>query len=115
MPVLDLHALLTSQPAEARFGTRLILVDAGASSSGASDGTNVLGLLAERATGTIRREEKDFVATGLRLTDSPHLGAVTADPEGFIQQIQLDGLLNGPVRELLRAPGTRPTLEDHRP
>lgn len=93
VPVLDLHALATGERAGMRFGTRLILVRAGPE--------RMLALLAERATGTLRCEESDWTSTGLNLPGAPYLGPVTADAEGFIQRVRLDGLLSGPMRALL--------------
>ncbi len=95
VPVLDLHALATGERASISFGTRLILVRV-------PDGRErIVALLAERATGTLRCEESDFVSIGLSVPDAPYLGPVIADAEGFIQRVRLDGLLTGPVRALL--------------
>ncbi len=100
VPVLDLCEMATGQAAQTRFSTRLILVKvpAGADSDGQP---GIVGLLAERATGLIQREPKDFTRTGLHAVDAPFLGPVTTDAEGFIHRVSVEGLLTGPVRALL--------------
>ena len=98
VPVLDLSALATGQPAPTRFSTRLILVQ-----TAAADGLRrVVGLLAERATTLLQRQPTDFAPTGLlNGASAPFLGPVTTDGEGFIHRVQVEGLLTGPVRALL--------------
>ena len=106
VPVLDLRELTTGQPSEVRFSTRLILVKTPASAGGSGQRPPVLGLLAERATGTAKREPGDFVETGLYIPGASYLGPVIPDDGGFIQFIHLEGLLNGSVRHLLGAPAS---------
>ena len=108
VPVLDLCALATGQPARTRFSTRLILVRT--PPSVATSGQGVVGLLAERATSILRREPGDFTRTGLRVSDAPFLGPVTTDAQGFIHRVGLEGLFTGAVRDLLA-----PALEDRQP
>jgi chemotaxis-related protein WspB len=103
VPVLDLHEMATGQRAEPRFSTRLILVHV-AGLSDAAGQPRILGLLAERATGTLQRQQADFVESGLRIEDAPYLGPVAADAGGFIQCVRLEGLLTPPVRALLSCP-----------
>ncbi len=97
VPVLDLSALATGQPAPTRFSTRLILVQT------AADGCRrVVGLLAERATTLLQRQQTDFAPTGLHNgASAPFLGPVTTDGEGFIHHVRVESLLTGPVRALL--------------
>jgi chemotaxis-related protein WspB len=75
VPVVDLAALETGQPATARMGTRIILVDLAVGA-----GRELIGLIAESVTETIRCEPEDFApfATG---------------PRGLLQRLDLDGLL----------------------
>jgi chemotaxis-related protein WspB len=103
VPVLDLHEITTGQRAESRYSTRLILVNI-AGLRDAAGQPRILGLLAERATGTFKREPADFVESGFRIEDAPYLGPVTADAGGFIQCLRLEGLLTPPVRALLDCP-----------
>ena len=92
VPVLDLSALATGQPAPMRFSTRLILVQTP---------HGVVGLLAERATGLLQRQPADFTRTGLPGAGAPFLGPVTTDDDGFIHRVQVEALLTGPIRALL--------------
>jgi chemotaxis signal transduction protein len=54
VPVLDLRGLTTGQPSEVRFRTRLILVKTPPLAGGSGYRPPIIGLLAERATGTAR-------------------------------------------------------------
>ena len=108
VPVLDLCALATGQPARPRFSTRLILVRMPFAVGSPEWG--LVGLLAERATSILRRDAGDFTRTGLQVPDAPFLGPVTTDAEGFIHHVSLEGLLTGAVRDLLT-----PALEDRQP
>ena len=108
VPVLDLCAMATGQPAQTRFSTRLILARTPALSD--DDGhSHIIGLLAERATSLLQRQPSDFAHTGLHVPDAPYLGPVTADGEGFIHRVSVENLLTGPVRALF-APARREAL-----
>jgi chemotaxis-related protein WspB len=97
VPAVDLGALTLGQPASERFSTRIIIVNYPDDS-----GTNhLLGLIAERATGMIRKEPKDFVDPGVKLGAAPYLGPVLADGNGAIQWIYEHRVLPEPVRQLL--------------
>ena len=109
VPVLDLGELATGEPTPTRFSTRLILVRVPDERAGGGP-LAIIGLLAERATTLLQREPGDFARTGLNVSDSPYLGPVTADAEGFIHRVRVDGLLTGPVRALLAA-----SAEERRP
>src|SRR6267378_5400402 len=61
VPVIDVSQLTLGRPAERRLSTRIVLVHF----PDADGKPRLLGLIAERATQTMRREEKDFVATGV--------------------------------------------------
>jgi chemotaxis-related protein WspB len=61
----------------------------------------MVGLIAERATETIRRERSDFVDTGVELSTAPFLGPVLMDDKGMIQLISAQKLLHQNLRELL--------------
>lgn len=100
VPVLDLRELVTGQPAETMFSTRLVLVRAPLP-PGADGRSPVVGLLVERATGTLQLNRADFVETHLRVPGAPYLGPVIPDADGFIQFVQIEGLLGGSVRALL--------------
>lgn len=97
VPVLDLSELALGRPARARLSTRLLLMH-----YSAADGTpRLLGLIAEKATETLRRAPEDFVASGVKSDGAPYLGPVAHDARGLIQWVQVDKLLPASVRELL--------------
>src|SRR5580765_4358634 len=61
VPVIDVSQLTLGRPAERRLSTRIVLVNY-------PDGegqTRLLGLIAERATQTVRHEATDFVTSGV--------------------------------------------------
>jgi chemotaxis-related protein WspB len=97
VPVLDLCELALGRPALARLSTRLLLVHY----ADASGARRLLGLVAEQATETLRREPKDFVASGVRSDGAPYLGPVVHDARGLIQWIEVDKLLPPAVRDSL--------------
>jgi chemotaxis-related protein WspB len=96
-PLIDLSQLALGRPARQRLGTRIILVNY-PDQEGA---TQLLGLLAERATEIIRRDPADFVASGVGNDAAPYLGPVAADAQGLVQWIQVDKLLPPSVRDRL--------------
>ncbi len=110
VPVLDLRELITGERSEVRFSTRLILVRIPVPGGGEDGRPGVVGLLAERATGTLKRNPADFVESGLSIPGAPYLGPVIPDAEGFIQFVRIEGLFDGPARSLLL--GSRPALEE---
>ena len=77
-------------------------------SGGGTQGPAVVGLLAERATGTLKRDPADFVESGLSIPGAPYLGPVIPDAEGFIQFVRIEGLLDDSVRALLGGAGHSP-------
>jgi len=97
VPVIDLSQLTLGRPAERRLSTRIVLVH-----YPSADGqTRLLGLIAERATQTVRREETDFVASGITNEGAPYLGPVAADARGLLQWLDVRTLLPASVRDLL--------------
>jgi chemotaxis-related protein WspB len=100
VPVVDLSQALLGRPALRRLGTRIVLVNC----PGEGDAPQLLGLIAEGATGTLRCEPGDFVASGVR---SPHLGPVATYKDGVAQWVGIDQLLSPSLRELLFHPPTQ--------
>lgn len=97
VPAVDLSALTLSQPASQRFSTRIIIVN-----YPDGNGTNhLLGLIAERATDTLRRDASDFADSGLKLSQAPYLGPILMDDQSPIQWIYEQRLLPEPVRDVL--------------
>jgi chemotaxis-related protein WspB len=97
VPVLDLSELALGRPAEVRLSTRLLLVHY-------PDGwgrKRLLGLIAEKATETLRCEPENFVDAGVNAQGAPFLGPVATDPRGIVQWVQVDRLLSSPVRAAL--------------
>ncbi|MST95312.1 MAG: purine-binding chemotaxis protein CheW [Pedosphaera sp.] len=99
IPAVDLCELALERPARELLSTRIIVVhftdDAGSA--------QWLGLIAERATGTLRRDEKEFVEPGVKVGGAPYLGPVVMDAQGVIQLLHVQHLLAHNLRELLLA------------
>jgi chemotaxis-related protein WspB len=66
--------------------------------------TRLLGLIAERATNTVRREAADFVASGVTNDKAPYLGPVATDARGLMQWLDAGTLLPVSVRDMLFRP-----------
>ena len=104
VPVIDLSELMLGRPAKCRLSTRIIVVDY----PDHAGETRRLGLIAERATETIRRERADFVEAGVRSDGAPYLGPVVAGPRGLVQWVEVSKLLPERVRDaLFRQPVAR--------
>ena len=97
VPVIDVSQLTLGRPAERRLSTRIVLVHY----PGADGRPRLLGLIAERATQTVRREEKDFVASGVTSDGASYLGPVVADARGLLQWLDVRTLLPPAVRDVL--------------
>lgn len=97
VPVIDVSQLTLGRPALPRLSTRIVLVH-----YPVADGqTRLLGLIAEKATETLRLEEKDFVASGVTNDGAPYLGPVATDARGLVQWIDARTLLPASLRDLL--------------
>jgi chemotaxis-related protein WspB len=97
VPAVDLCELTLEHPAQERLSTRIIIVhypDAGGAD-------HLVGLVAEQATEILRREAKDFVEPGLKISAAPYLGPILMDTKGPVQWIHEQRLLSEPVRDLL--------------
>jgi chemotaxis-related protein WspB len=97
VPVIDLSQLTLGQPAQRRLSTRIILVHY----PDDNNETRLLGLIAEKATETVRREPADFVASGVTNDEASYLGPVATDARGLVQWIDVKRLLPRSVREVL--------------
>ncbi len=64
---------------------------------------HVLGVLAEHANRTLRRDPVDFHASGIESPGAPYLGPVATDSDGLLQWIRVPDLLPPDVRALLFA------------
>jgi chemotaxis-related protein WspB len=97
VPVIDLSQLTLGRPAERRLSTRIVLVHY----PDARGGTRLLGLIAEKATHTVRREETDFIASGVTSEGAAYLGPVAPDAHGLLQWLDAGTLLPASVRDML--------------
>jgi chemotaxis-related protein WspB len=97
VPAVDLGLLTQGQPASERLSTRIIVVNY-PDESGKS---YLLGLIAEHATETLRKDVKEFVDPGVKLGAAPYLGPILMDGNQAIQWVYEHRLLPEPMRELL--------------
>jgi chemotaxis-related protein WspB len=98
VPVIDLSALTFGHPAQERTSTRLVLVHYRAD---AERPRELLGLILEQATDTLRCAPSEFKDYGLDNREAPYLGPVREDEQGLLQWIRVQDLLSDAVRELL--------------
>lgn len=104
VPVVDLSAMGIGRPArEDFFSTRIILVD-GVGGSG-----HLLGLLAEKATETIRFEDSQFQEPGVTSAEAPCLGPIAIGPRGMVQRVDPGKLLTPEVSAALWSQATEAT------
>ena len=96
-PVLDLSALLQHGHARSCLSTRLIVVDY----PDATGAMRALGLIAERATRTVRWQAADLADCGIASDRAPYLGGVARDADGFVQLIDIGRLLPPAVCQVL--------------
>lgn len=97
VPVIDLSELTLGRPAQRRLSTRIIVVHY-ANDNGDK---RLLGLIAEKAMETIRRDTNEFVSTGVGSDRTVYLGPVAADAHGLLQWIDVKKLLPKSVRDVL--------------
>ena len=93
VPVIDLAQLLANRPAHRRLGTRIVLVQYAE--------RHVLGLIAERATETVRRDAAEFQPSGITRSEPPHLGPVALDAAGPLHWLDVGRLLPAPLADSL--------------
>ena len=97
VPLLDLCELALGKPSRMLMSTRIFLVNY----EEPGGETHLLGLLAEQATDTIRRDPADFTEPGVAVDTAPYLGPVTMDARGMIQRIEINQLLPAETRDQL--------------
>ena len=98
VPVIDLSALTFGRPAQARTSTRLVLVHYRADETAPAQ---LLGLILEQATDTLRCHPSQFQPYGLDNREAPYLGPVREDAQGLLQWVRIADLLDDSVRALL--------------
>lgn len=95
VPVIDLGQLLGHQPCATHSSTRIILVNAEKDASKDSDASSqVVGLIAEQVTETLRASTLKQVDSGVQLGTASYLGSMMMDDQGMIQLLCLEGLLS---------------------
>ena len=92
VPVVDLSALALARPAAQLMDTRIVLV---------SYLRQVLGLIAEQVTRTVRLEPTAFQPAGVDTPDARYLGPVARTAQGLVQRVEIDALLSPAVRAAL--------------
>lgn len=98
VPLLDLSRLAGGAGAPPRLSTRIVLVTLDV------DGApKLLGLLAERVTDTLRLAPEAFRDAGVAVPEARYLGPVATTPDGLVQWVRVDALLDAPTRALLYA------------
>ena len=97
VPLIDLSQLTLNQPAQKSLSTRIIL----AYYPGDNGERHLLGLIAEKATETLRRQASDFTQPGISNDETAYLGPVTTDAHGLVQWITVHELLSPAVRDQL--------------
>jgi chemotaxis-related protein WspB len=97
VPVIDVSRLTLGRPAAHRLSTRIVVVHY----PGTAGDTHLLGLIAEKATQTVRHEPADFLASGVSHAGASYLGPIATDPRGLLQWIDVRTLLPTALRDLL--------------
>jgi chemotaxis-related protein WspB len=92
VPVVDLCELMLGMSARPHISTRLILV---------RYGEHLLGLIAEQATETMRREAGSFADCGITNEGAPYFGPVTQDGGQLVRWIDAQKLLPAAVSGVL--------------
>jgi chemotaxis-related protein WspB len=100
VPVIDLSRLLANRLAHRRLSTRIVLVHRGTD----LPGPRLLGLIAERATETVRRDPADFRPLAVAGASAPYCCGIALDAEGPLHLIHCGMLLPEPTHRAPFAP-----------
>jgi chemotaxis-related protein WspB len=100
VPLIDLTELVLGRPAPRHLSTRVILVPFGPA-KGPGGRNNLLGLMAEKATETIRIDPSQFTAAGVTADVAPYMGSVKSVDGRMLQQIDVARLLPGELGAML--------------
>ncbi|HVT03580.1 MAG TPA: chemotaxis protein CheW [Thermoanaerobaculia bacterium] len=106
--VIDLSRLVLGVPCNDSLSTRIVVVEY----VNVAGRVRRLGLLAERVTEMINRNEEDFTTSALNLEKTPFLGGVSVDNRGMLQYLMVEKLVaDSLLHTLLPAemPGQRDT------
>ena len=99
VPAIDLSELTLGRSSSERLSTRIIVLRFEHPEEPAH--VRLLGLIAERTTGLMRYDEREFVDSGVGAGGTPYLGPVLVDDKGVIQLLRTQHLLTEGVRDLL--------------
>jgi chemotaxis-related protein WspB len=94
VPVVDLSELALGQPSSQCFSTRILLTHY--RDNNGQD--RMVGLIAEKATGLIRRRADEVVDPQVKVGSAPYLGALLMDGTEVIQLIEHEKLLAAPIQ-----------------
>ena len=97
IPALDLSALIGARAALRRLSTRIVVVNY----AGKNGMRHPLGLIAEKATTTVRLDPGMFKEAGVDDGATPYLGPVARDATGLIQWLVIPKLLPLSIRNAL--------------
>ncbi len=97
VPVLDVSMLALGTPAAERLSTRMVLVHY----TPERQASQLLGLIVERATDTLRCEAADFTGSGLVHDNARYLGPVMRQGDNLIQWVKVADMLDAEVQALL--------------
>lgn len=98
VPALDLSEITLGRPSEERLSTRIVVLNY----ESPNGGTQLVGLIAEHATGILRKDPHEFKPSGIQLSSAPFLGPVFMDGKGVIQLIREEFLVPEAMRQMLR-------------
>jgi chemotaxis-related protein WspB len=101
VPIVDLSQLALGRPAQRHLSTRILLVR----HADAKGTARTIGLIAERATRTLRCEPTDFHASGVSDAGAPYLGGVASLPMGLVQRVEVGAILTAELSALFFAEG----------
>jgi len=99
VPVIDITKLASGRASRTWLSTRVIVVKSKQPQLDGAD--NLLGLLAEQVTRTVKIPESAFASAGLERFEAEHsscLGDVAVTPKGIIQRIEVEPLLSAQTR-----------------
>jgi chemotaxis-related protein WspB len=97
VPALDLSEITMGRPAQERLSTRIVILNY----PSPNGGSHLVGLIAEHATGMLRKDLSEFKPSGIQLASAPFLGPVLMDSQGVIQLIREEYLVPDAVRQML--------------
>ena len=97
VPALDLCRLTLGRASREQLSTRIIIL----ACTGKNGAQHLLGLIAENATEILRKQQTDFVNTGVSLPNAPYLGPVLMENGSAIQLIYDQHLLSESAQSAL--------------